>query len=162
MIQIRTATPSDMPAVWQLIYELAVYEKAPEAVVITPEDLLHDGFEKKLFSCIVAELDGEIVGMALYYPRYSTWKGATVHLEDFIVKQTHRKQGIGKLLFDAFVKAAHALNPGRLEWTVLEWNTPAIKFYNKVGATLDPEWHLAQMSPEQMAAYMAQPDFSAK
>jgi GNAT superfamily N-acetyltransferase len=161
MTTLRKATPADMPAVWQLIYELSVYEKAPEAVIITPDDLVRDGFEKQLFTCIVAELDAQIVGMALYYTRYSTWKGLTVHLEDFIVQDQHRGKGIGKLLFDAFVKAAHALNPGRIEWTVLEWNSPAIKFYEKVGATLDPQWLLAQMSPEQTAAYIAQPDFTA-
>lgn len=154
MVNIRKATPADMPAVWDLIHELAVYEKAPDAVVITPEDLVRDGFEKHLFSCLIAEEAESIIGMALFYPRYSTWKGATVHLEDFIVKASHRKTGVGQLLFDAFIKAASAYNPGRIEWTVLEWNTPAIKFYEKVGATLDGEWLLGQMLPSQIAAYL--------
>lgn len=161
MATLRKATPADMPAVWQLIYELAVYELAPEAVTITPEDLVRDGFEKQLFTCIVAELESEIVGMALYYNRYSTWKGRTVHLEDFVVKHAHRKKGIGKLLFDAFVREANELQPGRIEWTVLDWNAPAIAFYKKVGAHLDGQWLLAQMAPDQIAAYITQPDFTA-
>jgi GNAT superfamily N-acetyltransferase len=149
-ISFRPARQTDMPAVLELIKELAHYERAPQEVTVTVDDLVYDGFTAKLFTCIVAEMDGEIVGMALFYPRYSTWKGRTIHLEDFIVKQDYRKHGIGKLLFDETVKAAKDFGSKRLEWLVLEWNEPALNFYRKIGATMDAEWHIGKLTEEQL------------
>ena len=150
---IRPAFESDMGAVLALIRDLAMYEKAPDEVTITLEELIHDGFTAKLFTCIVAEMDGAIVGMSLFYPRFSTWQGGTIHLEDFIVKEAYRKHGIGKMLFDATVKAANDFGAKRLEWLVLEWNEPALNFYRKIGATMDAEWHIGKLTEEQLKEY---------
>ena len=95
----------------------------------------------------------EIVGMSLFYPRYSTWKGRTIHLEDFIVKQEHRQKGIGQKLFDAVVREAQAFGAKRLEWAVLEWNKPALNFYDKLNAEYDKEWFLAQLREQQINEY---------
>jgi GNAT superfamily N-acetyltransferase len=150
---IRPATSYDIPAIWALIEELAIYEKAPEAFVLSINQLASD-YKNGLFSCLVASVNEEVVGMALYYPRYSTWKGKTIHLEDFVVRESFRKYGIGTLLFNAFLKDALAQHPGRIEWTVLEWNQPAIQFYKKVGAKLDPEWMLGQLDPAAVKQYL--------
>lgn len=152
-VKLREAVESDMSAVLNLIRQLAEYEKAPQEVTVTVEDLKHDGFTAKLFKCIVAEIDAEVVGMALYYPRYSTWKGRTIHLEDFIVKEEHRQKGIGKKLFDAVVVEAQKFGAKRLEWVVLEWNTPALNFYNKINAAYEKDWFLAQLREEQIKNY---------
>jgi GNAT superfamily N-acetyltransferase len=150
---LRNAKPDDMPAVLALIKELAVYERAPQEVTVTVETLIQDGFTDHLFTCIVAELEDEIVGMALFYPRYSTWKGRTIHLEDFVVKAEHRKKGIGKMLFDAVVEHAQIFGAKRLEWLVLEWNDPALNFYKKIGAALDGEWQIGKLTEAQINAY---------
>ena len=150
---LRKAVPADMVAVLQLIKDLAEYENAPQEVTVTLADLQKDGFENNLFSCFVAELKGEIVGMALFYPRYSTWKGRTIHLEDFIVKTEHRQKGIGKMLFNAVVKEAQRFGAKRLEWAVLEWNKPALNFYDKINAVYDKEWYLAQLREQQIIDY---------
>ncbi len=152
-VHLRAATRDDMPAVLDLVRELAAYENAPEEVTVTVADYEKDGFDHGLFTCIVAELDDEIVGMTLFYPRYSTWKGRTIHLEDFIVKHEHRQKGIGKKLFDAVVREAQAFGAKRLEWAVLEWNTPALNFYNKLNAEYDKEWYLAQLREQQINEY---------
>ncbi len=156
MIEIRSAERADMKAVHGLITELAVYEKEPDAVLITVEDLERHGFDQKRFECFVAEdsTTKTVVGMALFYERYSTWKGPTVHLEDLYIQPTYRKNGLGKLLFDRVVKAAAQRNAGRMEWTVLEWNEPAIAFYNKYDANLDSEWHLGTLSQEQIQRFL--------
>jgi GNAT superfamily N-acetyltransferase len=150
---IRRATPHDMQAVFDLIAELASYEKARSEVSITVEELIHDGFTAKLFTCFVAEMEAKIVGMALFYPRYSTWKGRTIHLEDLVVSQPYRGQGIGKRLFDAVVAAAKKYNARRLEWAVLNWNKPALDFYNKINAHYDEDWFLAQLREQQLLDY---------
>jgi GNAT superfamily N-acetyltransferase len=138
---IRTATPKDMQAVNNLIHELAVYEKAGEQHINTTEQLIEDGFgPNKVFDCIVAELNGTVVGFALFYTSYSTWKGKCLYLEDFLVTEKLRGQGIGKLLFDEVYQIAKNRNVGRFEWQVLDWNEPAINFYKKYNATLDGEW----------------------
>jgi GNAT superfamily N-acetyltransferase len=138
---IRTATPKDMQAVNNLIHELAVYEKASEQHINTTEQLIEDGFgPNKVFDCIVAELNGKVVGFALFYTSYSTWKGKCLYLEDFLVTEKLRGKGIGKLLFDEVYQIAKKRNVGRFEWQVLEWNKPAINFYKKYDATLDGEW----------------------
>lgn len=154
MINIRVAQQQDMKAVLGLITELAIYEKEPEAVIVTEQDLITHGFSEDRFDCFVAEHEEQgVIGMALYYPRYSTWKGPTLHLEDLYVKPEFRQHGVGKQLFDAVVKVAAEQNVGRMEWTVLEWNNPALNFYKKYDASLDPEWHLGTLTREQLAQY---------
>lgn len=138
---IRKATAEDASLIHQLICELAVYEKAGNEVKTTPEELLRDGFGKNpVFECLVAELENEIIGFALYFTGYSTWKGKTLYLEDFLVTESQRGQGVGKLLFDAVIAEAKRRKVRRMDWQVLDWNEPAINFYKKYGAALDPEW----------------------
>lgn len=154
---IRKATPNDMHAVHQLITELAIFEKEPEAVATSPEELLRDGFsENPLFEALVAEVDGQILGMALYYPRYSTWKGKTLHLEDLIVSALHRGKGIGMALYQAFLQEAVKQNVRRAEWVVLDWNQNAIDFYEKSGAVVLNDWKTVQMTNEQIKAFLNQ------
>ncbi|MBP6373006.1 MAG: GNAT family N-acetyltransferase [Flavobacterium sp.] len=143
---IRKGEPTDMPAVLDLITELAVFERQPEAVLVTAADLVRDGFqENPLFHTFVAELEGTIVGMALYYYRYSTWKGKTIHLEDLILKEKFRKQGIGFALYQKVIEAGYRESVRRIEWNVLDWNTPAIEFYQKTGAVVFDDWRVAQL-----------------
>lgn len=143
---IRKATKNDMPSVLKLIQELATFEKEPDAVVVTVEDLVRDGFsENPLFQCFVAEVDNEIIGMALYYYRYSTWKGKTIHLEDLIVKESKRGTGAGFALYKEIIKQGKAENVRRIEWNVLDWNTPAIDFYEKSGAKVLSDWRVVHM-----------------
>ena len=143
---IRKATKNDMPSVLELIQELATFEKEPDAVVVTVDDLIRDGFsENPLFQCFVAEVDGEIIGMALYYYRYSTWKGKTIHLEDLIVKESKRGTGAGFALYKEIIKQGKAENVRRIEWNVLDWNTPAIDFYEKSGAKVLGDWRVVHM-----------------
>ncbi len=148
--KIRFAKPKDVSSIMQLIQELAVYEKEPDAVDIDENYLLKYGFGKhKAFECLVAENeDNEVLGMALFYNRFSTWKGLSIHLEDLIVKQKHRKKGIGKALFEALIKHAKSENINRLEWVVLDWNTDAIEFYKSYGATVFQDWRTVQMDKE--------------
>ena len=146
-IQIREAKKDDMKYVIELITELAVFEKEPSAVVISSDDLINDGFgNNPLFSCFVALVDNKISGMCLGYPRYSTWKGPTMHLEDLIVTQSMRGKGIGFALFSHFIKFSHLKNVRRIEWAVLDWNVEAINFYKKNGAYVSKEWQIAQMN----------------
>ena len=143
---IRKGTPSDMPSVLELIKELAVFEKEPEAVVISVDDLLRDGFaENPLFHTFVAEVDQQIIGIALYYYRYSTWKGKTIHLEDLIVKENKRGTGAGFALYSEIIAQGKRDNVRRIEWNVLDWNTPAIEFYKKSGAKILADWDVVQM-----------------
>ena len=143
---IRKATKNDMPSVLELIQELATFEKEPDAVVVTVDDLVRDGFsENPLFQCFVAEEENEIVGMALYYYRYSTWKGKTIHLEDLIVKENKRGTGAGFALYKEIIKQGKAKNVRRIEWNVLDWNTPAIDFYEKSGAKVLGDWRVVHM-----------------
>lgn len=143
---IRKGNINDMPSVLELIRELAVFEKEPEAVEVTVADLERDGFGKNpLFHTFVAEIEGEIVGMALYYYRYSTWKGKTIHLEDLIVKEKMRGSGVGSALYAKIMEQGKSENVRRIEWAVLDWNTPAIDFYQKSGAKVFDDWRVAQM-----------------
>ena len=143
---IRKATKNDMPSVLELIQELATFEKEPDAVVVTVDDLIRDGFsENPLFQCFVAEVENEIIGMALYYYRYSTWKGKTIHLEDLIVKESKRGTGAGFALYKEIIKQGKAENVRRIEWNVLDWNTPAIDFYEKSGAKVLGDWRVVHM-----------------
>lgn len=145
-MNIRKGTPQDMKAVLGLIQELAEFEKEPDAVLITVDDLVRDGFESNpLFHVFVAEVESEIVGIALYYYRYSTWKGKTIHLEDLVVKDKMRGTGVGYALYSEIIKQGKKDNVRRIEWNVLDWNTPAIAFYEKSGAKVLDEWRVAQM-----------------
>jgi GNAT superfamily N-acetyltransferase len=148
---IRKGTPEDMQGVLTLIKELAIFEKEPDAVVITVEDLIRDGFcSQPLFHVFVAEVDQIIVGIALYYYRYSTWKGKTIHLEDLVVKQSMRETGIGYALYSEIIKQGKIDKVRRIEWAVLDWNTPAIEFYENSGAKVYDEWKIAQMDEESI------------
>jgi GNAT superfamily N-acetyltransferase len=145
-MNIRKGNPEDMKAVLSLIQELAIFEKEPDAVSITESDLIRDGFsENPLFHVFVAEVDTEIVGIALYYYRFSTWKGKTIHLEDLIVKDKMRGSGLGFALYSEIMKQAKKDNVRRVEWNVLNWNTPAVKFYENSGAKVIEEWRVVQM-----------------
>lgn len=139
-VDIRPAKEADVAAIFYLIQELAAYELAPEQVSNTPENLSIDLFDKHLCEAIVAEKDNRIVGFALYYTSYSTWKGACLYLEDFYVVESERQHGIGQLLFDQVVNTARERKVRRMDWQVLAWNEPAIRFYEKQKAILDPEW----------------------
>lgn len=138
-IIIRPATEADLPAVHALVYELAVYEKEPEAVFTTPEEYLED-FRKGLFESHVAVMNGEIVGMTLFYMAYSSWKGKMLYLDDFVVTESQRGRGVGKLLFDAFVEEGRNRGCRLVKWQVLDWNEPAISFYRKNEAIIEKNW----------------------
>ena len=154
-MNIRKGTPEDMKAVLGLIRELAVFENEPEAVVITEEDLIRDGFsETPLFHLFVAEVAAEVVGIALYYYRYSTWKGKTIHLEDLIVKENRRGSGVGFALYSEIIKQGKKDKVRRIEWNVLDWNTPAIDFYKKSGAKVFDDWRVAQMDESGIDAFL--------
>lgn len=143
---IRKGTQNDMATVLELIKELAIYEKEPDAVVIKESDLVRDGFgNNPLFYTFLAEVNHKIVGVALYYYRYSTWKGKTIHLEDLIVREEMRGTGIGFELYSEIIKQGKKDNVRRIEWNVLDWNTPAIKFYEKSGARILEDWRVVQM-----------------
>lgn len=153
---IRKCKKEDLPSVLTLIKELAAFEKEPDAVEVTLEELEKEGFgERPLFECIVAEVDKKVVGMALFYFRFSTWKGRSLHLEDLIVKQTLRGKGIGKALYTAFLKYCEEKGVRRAEWVVLDWNQNAIEFYEKSGATLLKDWYLAQIDAESIRKFVA-------
>ena len=152
---IRKVTKNDMPSVLELIQELATFEKEPDAVVVTVDDLVRDGFsENPLFQCFVAEVDGEIIGMALYYYRFSTWKGKTIHLEDLIVKENKRGTGAGFALYKEIIKQGKAENVRRIEWNVLDWNTPAIDFYEKSGAKVLGDWRVVHMDDKGIEQFL--------
>jgi GNAT superfamily N-acetyltransferase len=151
---IRKGEPKDVPAALALIKELAEYERAPDEVEVTESELLEDGFgQNPSFGLFVAEYESQIIGIALYYFKYSTWKGKCVFLEDLVVKESFRRFGAGRLLFDEVVKVAKDMGARRLEWQVLEWNEPALFFYRKVGANLDSEWINGKLIYSQIQNY---------
>lgn len=153
-VTIRLATPADVKHILRLIKELADYEKAPAEVVVTEEILLRDGFgAHPLFHCYVAETSrGTIAGMALFYIKYSTWKGPCVFLEDIIVSHNERRSGIGKLLFEKVMQETRDRGALRMEWQVLDWNEPAIRFYEKYRPEVLKEWLNYRLSGEQLNA----------
>ncbi len=138
-IKIRKATTQDLPSVFEMVKALALYEKAPEEVKTTLQDYIND-FETEIYDVLVADKDGEVIGIALYFLTFSTWKGRMMFLEDFVVKDEYRGIGIGKFLFDSLIEQAQALGCKLMKWQVLDWNEPAINFYNKYGATYEKEW----------------------
>lgn len=147
--KIREARKSDMQHAMALVRELATFEKEPEAVEIDAEDLERDGFgENRLFHCFVAETEKGIVGMALVYPRYSTWKGPVIHLEDLIVTEEMRGSGLGSALFERVIQYGHELGVKRISWEVLDWNEPAIKFYESRGARVLRDWDVVQLDEQ--------------
>lgn len=154
IISIRKGVKSDLPAALDLIKELAIYENARDEVIVTVKDMEMDGFgNNPVFEFFVAEKEEEIVGISLYYMKYSTWKGKCIFLEDIIVTERFRKHGIGKKLFDEVVKISKKRNVHRLEWQVLDWNELAIKFYKKINSHFDSEWINCKLTKEQIEMY---------
>ncbi|WP_299012676.1 GNAT family N-acetyltransferase [uncultured Polaribacter sp.] len=152
---IRLATKEDMQAVHNLITELAIFEKEPNAVEITVADLIKDGFsENPKFKVFVAEQENVIIGIALFYERFSTWKGRTIHLEDLIVTKEKQKIGAGKALYTAVLKYAYDNNYKRVAWEVIDWNTNAIDFYKSTGATYLNNWSVVQMNDENLESFI--------
>lgn len=140
-IKIRHAVESDCSRMMELVHELAVYEKAPEEVTVTMDHFRESGFgANPVWWAFVAEVDGRVEGLALYYIRYSTWKGQRMYLEDIIVTEKMRGHGIGKMLFDQLIVEYKAKGLKGMVWQVLDWNEPAINFYKKYGASFDAGW----------------------
>lgn len=153
-ISLRNAQRDDIPTIIELIRELAIYERAPKEVTVTAADLERDGFgPNPVFEVILACNEDQVLGMAFYYFSYSTWKGKCLYLEDIIVKQQFRGNKAGKLLFEAVIKKAKETGAKRMQWQVLEWNTPAINFYQKYGAVLDDTWINGKFTEEQLATF---------
>lgn len=140
-IQIRPGTIEDLPTVLSLIKELAVYEQAPQEVEVTLEELERD-FTRPVpaFEFFAALADGKMIGMALYFYKYSTWKGRCIYLDDIIVNQAYRGKGVGTKLFESLIGKAREMNVRKLEWMVLDWNETAINFYQKFPSVFDHEW----------------------
>ena len=152
-IRIRAAVQQDCPRLLELINELAVYEKAPEEVTVTLAEFEAAGFgDHPVWRAFVAETGGVVQGFALYYIRYSTWKGCRLYLEDFLVTEELRGKGIGKLLFDRIIREAREKGFNGMTWQVLDWNEPAINFYNKYQARLEAGWLNVSLSKEKITA----------
>jgi GNAT superfamily N-acetyltransferase len=140
-VTIRRATEKDIPRTLELIQELAVYEREPDAVVVDVEELIKDGFgENPAYGLFIAETENGIVGIALYYFRYSTWNGKVLYLEDLIVTESERGKGYGRKLLNAILQEADEQNCRLCTWQVLDWNEPSIEFYKSIGADLDAGW----------------------
>ena len=152
---LRLAEKKDMESVLNLITELAVFEKEPDAVEITVDDLVRDGFSNPpKFRVYVAEQENKIIGIALFYERFSTWKGKTLHLEDLIVTKSKQKIGAGKALYTAVLKYAYDHNFNRVAWEVIDWNSNAIDFYKSTGATYLNNWSVVQMNKENLEKFI--------
>ena len=138
-ITIRPATEADIPDIHALMYELAVYEKSPESVEASPEEYLED-FRRGTFESHVAEMDGRVVGMTLFFMAYSSWRGKMLYLDDFVVTESCRRYGVGQLLFDDFLEEGRRRGCRLVKWQVLDWNEPAINFYRKNKAEIETGW----------------------
>lgn len=138
-LKIKLGDKNDLGDVYLLVKALAKYEKAENEVITNPEEYIQL-FERGLFRCLVAELDGKTVGMMVFYDAFSTWKGKMLWLEDFVVLEEYRRFGIGKKLFDELISIAKRENYRLIKWEVLDWNEPAIQFYKKIGAVLETNW----------------------
>lgn len=150
-LAIRKGTEQDVESALLLVKELAAYENAPAEVEVSIDEMIAWGFgADKQFDFFIAEEEGKILGLALYYFKYSTWKGKCLFLEDIIVTESQRGRGIGKLLFDKVVQVAKETNVRRMEWQVLDWNTPAIEFYKKYESGLDGEWINCRLTDLQL------------
>ena len=153
-IIIREAQKSDMPDVISLIKELAEFEKEPDEVEIDSTILVNDGFEENsYFKCFIAENNDCIIAAAIIYNRYSTWKGRTIHLEDLIVTEKMRANGVGTLLLDKVVNYAKKLNVKRVSWEVINWNKKAIKFYLNKGALIKQDWSIVHLDNNALKNY---------
>lgn len=153
-IHLRTAKKEDCQRLLELVKELALYERAPEQVTVTLADMEAAGFGKNpVWKAFVAEEKGEILGFALYYVRYSTWKGCRMYLEDILVTEEERGRGIGQLLFEELIRECQREKFKGMVWQVLAWNEPAINFYQKYGADLDPEWINGSLTESQILQY---------
>ena len=154
-INIRPGKKEDLPRVLELVKELAEFERAPHEVTNTLSLMEEDGFGKNcVFGFFVAEENGRILGLSLYYWRYSTWKGKRLYLEDIIVTENERGRGLGKLLFDRTMEKSLEANCTGMMWQVLDWNEPAINFYKKYGAKLDKEWINCHLEASQISALL--------
>jgi len=150
-IKLRSAKKEDCPRLLELVKELALFERAPEEVTVTLQEFEDAGFGKKpVWKAFVAEVDGFIVAFAIYYVRYSTWKGCRMYLEDLIVTEEMRGKGVGKLLFDRLIVEAKEMGYNGMVWQVLDWNEPAIKFYKKYDAGIEAGWLNGALSKEQL------------
>ncbi len=150
-MNLRIAVKEDCPRLLDLVHELALFEKAPEEVTVTLNEFEEAGFgNKPVWKAFVVESGGIIVGFALYYIRYSTWKGCRMYLEDLIVTESWRGKGVGKLLFDRLIQEARELGFNGMTWQVLDWNEPAINFYKKYEAAIDAGWLNASLSKQQI------------
>lgn len=138
-VTIRPATDSDLPAIHALVRELAAYENAPNEVETDVKEYETD-FKNGLFESKVAEMDGQVVGMILFYMTYSSWRGKMLYLDDFVVTASHRRYGLGQLLFDAFVEEGRQRGCRLVKWQVLDWNEPALQFYRKNDAIIETDW----------------------
>ncbi|RZK52945.1 MAG: GNAT family N-acetyltransferase [Pedobacter sp.] len=151
---IRVAKKEDCARLLELINELALYEKAPEEVTVTLNEFIDAGFgDQPVWKAFVAEVDNTIVGFALFYTRYSTWKGCRLYLEDFIVTEEYRGKGIGKMLFEKVMAETKNGNYSGMVWQVLDWNEPALNFYNKYAARIEEGWLNASFSREQIDGF---------
>ncbi len=152
---IRKGTKDDMSSVLELITELAIFENEPDAVKITVNDLIENGFKASPeFRTFVAEVDQRVVGMALFYNRFSTWDGKSIHLEDLVVKASFRGMGIGKALYSKVIEYAYVNKANRAEWVVLDWNKVAVDFYVGTGAKMLEDWNLCQMNRTTIEQYL--------
>lgn len=154
---IRKAIKEDVSDILRLLVELAVFEKEPDAVKVTEKELIKDGFgNRPRYECFLAEVENQIVGLAFFTERYSTWVGDTLHLEDLIVTQKYRGKGIGLSLYRSFLNEAKKREVNRVEWSVLDWNKSAIDFYKKSGAQVDSlnAWKIVRMSKELINKFL--------
>lgn len=150
-ITIREARKEDCSRLLELVHELAEFERAPQEVTVTLEEFENAGFgAKPVWKSFVAEVKGKIEGFALYYVRFSTWKGSRLYLEDFIVTEKMRSQGLGKKLFETIIEEAKTKGYNGISWQVLDWNEPAIQFYKKYNTTIETGWLNASLSKEQV------------
>jgi GNAT superfamily N-acetyltransferase len=155
-IEIRKGKKEDLPHVLNLIHELAEFEKAPDAVTNTVMDMEQDGFAgQPVFNFHVAVVEDKIVGIAIYFVKYSTWVGKGLYLDDLVVTEKMRGKGVGQKLFDAFMEEAKWINAKQVHWQVLDWNTPAIDFYKKMNASIEAQWLDCKMTEEQIKSYKA-------
>jgi GNAT superfamily N-acetyltransferase len=151
-VKIREAKKEDCNRLLELVNELALFERAPQEVTVTLAEMEDAGFgNKPVWKAFVAEVDGLIVGFALYYVRYSTWKGCRMYLEDLIITEPMRGKGFGKLLFNRLIREAKELGFSGMVWQVLDWNQPAIDFYKKYEAHIEAGWLNASLSKEQFS-----------
>ncbi len=160
MMHIRPAIAADIPLIRALIQELAEYEREPDSVHITEEQLLRDGFSNhpedgRYFECLIAEINGIPAGFALYFPIYSTWRGRSLHLEDLFVRPQFRGHGAGKALLRHIAGIAIERGCARLQWDVLEWNKPAIDFYRSLDAAMLDDWRRMRVTDDALAKLAA-------